>query len=63
MTLSAKSSFNVTTPTVLYYRTGLDPSVMHQLGIVNVGAPNDENSGFFAMGSVDVTAVGGDTGT
>ncbi|CAL1706387.1 unnamed protein product [Somion occarium] len=63
VTLSAKSSFNVTTPTVLYYRTGLDPSVMHQLGIVNVGAPNDENSGFFAMGSVDVTAVGGDTGT
>ncbi|KAK7692350.1 hypothetical protein QCA50_003975 [Cerrena zonata] len=55
VTLSAQSSINSSTPTVLYFRTGLDPSVMHKLGIVNIG--DDASANFLAVGSVNVTTV------
>ncbi|KAI0074664.1 hypothetical protein K474DRAFT_1699576 [Panus rudis PR-1116 ss-1] len=44
-------------PTVLYYRTGLDPSVMHKLGIANAGSPGGGVDSFFALNSVNVTTV------
>ena len=40
-TYSALSSFNLSSPTVLFFRTGLDPAVVHQLDIVNAGAAAD----------------------
>ena len=48
-------------PTLLYSRTGLDPSVMHKLSIVNVGV--DASSNFLAVGSVNVTNLVHTNGT
>ncbi|KAJ3535213.1 hypothetical protein NM688_g7009 [Phlebia brevispora] len=53
--LSARSSFN--SSTVLFFRTGLDPTVTHQLTIENVGASAEGEGTFLAIGSVNVTYV------
>lgn len=58
LTLSAHSSSNASAPTVLYYRTGLDPSVMHHLSVVNAGPLAADNAGnLVALASVNVTTT------
>ena len=56
-TYSALSSFNLSSPTVLFFRTGLDPAVVHQLDIVNAGAAADGEGSLLALSSVNVTTV------
>ena len=58
ITLSARSSLNASAPTVLFYRTGLDPRVMHYLTVVNAGPGSDGSAGsFLALSSVNLTTV------
>ena len=54
-TFSAHSSFN--SSTILYYRTGLDAQVTHQLQIVNAGASAGEEGTLLVVGSINVTTV------
>ena len=54
-TLSARSPSNAST--ILYFRTDLDPSVAHQLEILNIGASADEEGSFLAVGGINVTTV------
>ncbi len=54
-TLSARSTFNDST--LLFYQTGLDPNILHQLDILNLGALGDEQGAFLVVGSVNVTCV------
>lgn len=56
-TLSAHSSFNLSSPTLLFFRTGLDPNVAHQLDVVNAGALADGQGSLLILGSVNVTTV------
>ena len=58
VTFSAPPDFS--SPTTLYSRTGLDPSVMHKLELSNAG---DALSNFLAVGSVNVTSVVHTSGT
>ena len=55
---SARSPFNLSAPTLLFVRTGLDPSVPHTLDIVNAGPESADISGsLLVIGSVNVTTV------
>lgn len=56
-TFSAFSSFNLSSPTLLFFRTGLDPAVVHQLDIVNAGAAADGEGSLLILSSVNVTTV------
>ncbi|KAH8107876.1 hypothetical protein BXZ70DRAFT_18996 [Cristinia sonorae] len=58
LTLSAKSFLNSSSPTVLFFRTGLDPSAVHHLTVVNAGAMSDVNAGsLLALASAQITTV------
>lgn len=54
-TFSAYSPFN--SSTILYYRTGLDAQVTHQLQIVNAGALAGEDGTLLVVGSINVTTM------
>ena len=56
-TLSARSSFNLTSPTILFYKTGLDPDVVHQLNVVNAGPSSGGQGSLLILGSVNVTTM------
>ena len=56
-TLSARSSFNLSSPTVLFFRTGLDPNVQHELNVVNAGNTTSGEGTLLIIGGVNVTAV------
>ncbi|KAI0645800.1 hypothetical protein C8Q79DRAFT_926934 [Trametes meyenii] len=59
VTFSARSSFTASAPTLLFFRTGLDPSVMHHIEVVNAGpseAGNDAGS-LLVFAAVNVTTV------
>lgn len=56
-TFFARSSFNLSSPTLLFFRTGLDPSIEHQLDIVNAGASTDAQGSLLIISSVNVTTV------
>ncbi|PCH36085.1 hypothetical protein WOLCODRAFT_140217 [Wolfiporia cocos MD-104 SS10] len=58
-TLSARSSFTDSVPTVLFYVAGLEPTVMHTLEVVNAGA-DEEGEGTYLVvlaGGVNVTTT------
>ncbi|KAL4251440.1 hypothetical protein ABKN59_005708 [Abortiporus biennis] len=57
LTFSARSSFNASAPTVLYYRTGLDPNRDHVVDVVNVGATQEGEGSMLALGVVNITTV------
>lgn len=58
--LSARSSSNAST--LLFFRTGLDPEVPHQLNIINVGATADGEGTLLIVGSVNVTSAAQSSG-
>jgi hypothetical protein len=62
-TLSARSSFNLSSSTVLFFRTGLDPDVEHRLDIVNAGSYTNGEGSLLIVGSVNVTAVTNNSGS
>lgn len=56
--VSARSTFNASTPSLLYYRTGLDPNVMHDLEIVNAGVVASSDVGtLLAISKVTVAST------
>ncbi|KAI0744069.1 hypothetical protein C8Q80DRAFT_877003 [Daedaleopsis nitida] len=57
LVFSARSSFTASSPTLLFFRSGLDPSVMHTLKVVNTGASRaGEGAGsLLVLGAVNVT--------
>ncbi|KAH9892667.1 hypothetical protein C8Q73DRAFT_649267 [Cubamyces lactineus] len=62
ITFSARASFTSSSPTLLYLRTGLDPSVMHLLEVVNAGpssaAGQDSDAGsLLVLAAINVTTV------
>ncbi|KAJ8494992.1 hypothetical protein ONZ51_g1991 [Trametes cubensis] len=62
VTFSARASFTSSSPTLLYLRTGLDPSVMHLLEVVNAGPPSaagqDTDAGsLLVLSAINVTTV------
>ncbi|KAI0335128.1 hypothetical protein GY45DRAFT_1241336 [Cubamyces sp. BRFM 1775] len=62
VTFSARASFTSSSPTLLYLRTGLDPSVMHLLEVVNAGpssaAGQDAGAGsLLVLAAINVTTV------
>ncbi|KAI0688174.1 hypothetical protein BC835DRAFT_1373741 [Cytidiella melzeri] len=61
-TFSARSSFNASSPTVLFYTSGLDPSVVHQLKVVNIGASTEDGGSLLLFGTVNVTTTGTQNG-
>ncbi|EKM54681.1 uncharacterized protein PHACADRAFT_210467 [Phanerochaete carnosa HHB-10118-sp] len=62
-TFSARSSFNLSSPTLLFFRTGLNAGVVHQLDIVNAGASAGAQGSLLIIGSVNVTTVEDGNGT
>ncbi|KAI9067273.1 hypothetical protein FKP32DRAFT_1609454 [Trametes sanguinea] len=59
ITLSARASFTASSPTLLYFRTGLDPSTMHVIEVVNAG-PSDAGDGagsLLVLAAVNVTTA------
>ncbi|KAI0084910.1 hypothetical protein BDY19DRAFT_1050965 [Irpex rosettiformis] len=61
-TFSAHSSFNASSPTVLFYATGLDPAVVHELQVVNIGTSSEGEGSLLVLGSVNVTTTGTQNG-
>ena len=61
-TFSARSSFNASFPTLLFHGTGLDPDVVHQLNIVNVGSSGASDGSLLIVGSVNVTTTAVESG-
>ncbi|EMD37645.1 hypothetical protein CERSUDRAFT_73497 [Gelatoporia subvermispora B] len=58
ISFSARASFSDNTPTILFYRTGLDLNSPHTLEIVNSGSDPDPGGGtLLVVGSVNVTTV------
>ncbi|KAI0745858.1 hypothetical protein C8Q76DRAFT_607014 [Earliella scabrosa] len=57
LTFSARASFTSNEPTLLFFRTGLDPAVMHTLEVVNAGssAAGDDAGSLLIVGAVNVT--------
>jgi hypothetical protein len=56
-TFSARSSFNASSPTALFYATGLDPSIVHRLEVINIGASGDDRGSLLILGPVNVTTT------
>ena len=61
-TFSAHSSFNNSSPTVLFYATGLDPALVHELRVVNIGPTADSEDSLLILGPVNVTTTGAQNG-
>ncbi|KAI0675399.1 hypothetical protein C8Q78DRAFT_1114225 [Trametes maxima] len=59
VTLSARASFTASAPTLLYFRTGLDPSIMHHIEVVNAGPSDagDDAGSLLVFAAVNVTTV------
>ncbi|KAI0823615.1 hypothetical protein BC628DRAFT_1324565 [Trametes gibbosa] len=59
LTFSSRASFTASAPTLLFFRTGLDPSVMHTLEIVNAGpsGAGDDAGSLLVLAAVNVTAI------
>lgn len=55
-TASARSSFNASTPSTLFYRTGLDPNVMHDIEIVNSAPGANDTGAFLAISKMTVVS-------
>lgn len=58
-TLSARSSFTASTPTILFYASDLDPEAMHSLEITNAGPAVGEETSYLVVlaGGVNVTTL------
>ena len=59
MTVSARASFTSSSPTLLFFRTGLDPAVMHSIEVVNTGSEGagDGAGTLLVLGAVNVTTM------
>ncbi|KAI0358548.1 hypothetical protein OH77DRAFT_1397027 [Trametes cingulata] len=59
VTLSARASWTASSPTLLFFRTGLDPSVMHTIEVVNAGpfGAGDDAGSLLVLAAVNVTTV------
>ncbi|OJT15425.1 hypothetical protein TRAPUB_8013 [Trametes pubescens] len=59
VTLSSRASFTASAPTLLFFRTGLDPTVMHTLEVVNAGpaAAGDNAGSMLVLAAVNVTTI------
>ncbi|KAL7281543.1 hypothetical protein ACG7TL_004860 [Trametes sanguinea] len=59
ITLSARASFTASSPTLLYFRTGLDPSAMHVIEVVNAGpsGAGDDAGSLLVLAAVNVTTA------
>ncbi|KAI8994010.1 hypothetical protein BD414DRAFT_411509 [Trametes punicea] len=59
VTLSARASFTASSPTLLYFRTGLDPNAMHIIEVVNAGpsGAGDDAGSLLVLAAVNVTTV------
>ncbi|KAL1945769.1 hypothetical protein VTO73DRAFT_1771 [Trametes versicolor] len=59
VTLSSRASFTASAPTLLFFRTGLDPTVMHTLEVVNAGpaAAGDSAGSLLVLAAVNVTTI------
>ncbi|KAI0775816.1 hypothetical protein BD413DRAFT_470817 [Trametes elegans] len=59
VTFSARASFTASAPTLLFFRTGLDPSTMHFIEVVNAGPDGaGDNAGtLLVLSAVNVTTV------
>lgn len=58
-TLSARSSFTASAPTILFYASDLDPEAMHSLEITNAGPAVGEETSYLVVlaGGVNVTTL------
>ncbi|KAI0709554.1 hypothetical protein C8T65DRAFT_708394 [Cerioporus squamosus] len=59
VTVSARASFTSSSPTLLFFRSGLDPSVMHSIEVVNAGpaGAGDDAGSLLVLGAVNVTTM------
>ena len=59
VTLTGRASFTSSEPTLLFFRTGLDPSVMHSIEVVNAGPSSAEQGAGsrLVLGAVNVTTI------
>ncbi|KAI0373937.1 hypothetical protein BV20DRAFT_589765 [Pilatotrama ljubarskyi] len=59
VTLSARASWTASSPTLLFFRTGLDPSIMHTIEVVNAGqtGAGDGAGSLLVLAAVNVTIV------
>lgn len=57
--LSGRASFTSSEPTLLFFRTGLDPSVMHTIEVINAGptGAGDGAGSLLVLGAVNVTTI------
>ncbi|TFK80327.1 hypothetical protein K466DRAFT_637744 [Polyporus arcularius HHB13444] len=57
--VSARASFTSSSPTLLFFRSGLDPSVMHSIEVVNAGpaGAGDGAGSLLVLGAVNVTSM------
>ncbi|KAH9942359.1 uncharacterized protein BXZ73DRAFT_87965 [Epithele typhae] len=59
ISISGRASFTSNAPTLLFFRTGLDPSVMHAIDVVNAGpaGAGDGAGSLLFLSAVNVTRV------
>ncbi|PIL35964.1 hypothetical protein GSI_01624 [Ganoderma sinense ZZ0214-1] len=57
--LSGRASFTSSEPTLFFFRTGLDPSVMHTIEVINTGptGAGDGAGSLLVLGAVNVTTI------
>ncbi|KAI1795592.1 hypothetical protein LXA43DRAFT_970492 [Ganoderma leucocontextum] len=57
--VSGRASFTSSEPTLLFFRTGLDPSVMHAIEVINAGptGAGDGAGSLLVLGAANVTTI------